>query len=299
MSPKAGVDVEVGGRQLSLSNLEKVLWPEVGFTKGQMIDYYSRIAAVMAPHLVGRPVTLRRYPNGVNGPSFFEKNCPSHKPAWIETVRMSDTTYCRIEEQAALVWTANLAAVELHPNLAVASNLERPTAIVFDLDPGPGTDVLTCGQVALWLRDVLSSLSLTSFVKTSGSKGLQMYVPLNSAVTYSDTRAFSLALAQLMEKQHPSLIVTTQDRSVRKGKVLIDWSQNSDFKTTIAVYSLRARPRPTASTPITWDELSSAVDVGEASQLVFEAGEVLERVDRLGDLMAPVLSVQQELPAAV
>jgi bifunctional non-homologous end joining protein LigD len=296
MSPK-GVDVEIGGRHLTLSNLEKVLWPETGFTKGQVIDYYARVASVMVPHLVGRPVTLRRFPNGVEGGSFFEKNCPSHKPPWMQTVKMSDTTYCRIEEQAALVWTANLAAIELHPNLAVASDLERPSFMVFDLDPGPGADVLTCGRVAFLLRDTLDSLSLTSLIKTSGSKGLQLYVPLNSKSTYEETRAFSLGLAQVLEKAHPDLVVTTQEKSVRSNKVLIDWSQNSSFKTTIAVYSLRARPRPTASTPITWSELSDALEAGDASRLVFEAGEVLERVERLGDLMASVLTVQQSLPS--
>jgi bifunctional non-homologous end joining protein LigD len=209
---------------------------------------------------------------------------------------MGDVAYCRLEEPAALVWVANLAAIELHPSLARGDNLEAPTAIVFDLDPGPGADVLTCGRVACLLRDALDSLSLTSLVKTSGSKGLQLYVPLNSGATYEETKPFSLALAQVLERAHPDLIVTTQDKSVRPDKVLIDWSQNTSFKTTVAVYSLRARPRPTVSTPVSWDEVEDACAAGDPAALVFDANEVLERIDKLGDLMAPVLTVGQQLP---
>jgi bifunctional non-homologous end joining protein LigD len=291
------VEVDVGGRRLKLSNLDKVLWPEAGFTKGQMIDYYARIADVMLPHVTGRPITLRRFPNGVDKQSFFEKNCPSHRPPWVSTIEMADVNYCELLEPAALVWTANLAAIELHPSLAKRDDLERPTAVVFDLDPGPGADVLTCGRVALLLRDALDALKLTSLVKTSGSKGLQLYVPLNAKATYDETRPFSLALAQVLERRHPDLVVTTQDKSVRPNKVLIDWSQNTRFKTTVSVYSLRARPRPTASTPLAWDEVEAACDSGNTEALVFEAGEVLDRVERLGDLMAPVLKLKQSLPA--
>ena len=296
LSPSAEVQVQIGERALKLSNLDKVLWPETGFSKGQLIDYYARIAPVMLPHLAGRPITLRRYPNGVDGPSFFEKNCPSHRPGWVPTVKMGDVSFCLLEEPAALVWVANLAAMELHPSLATRADLERPTAIVFDLDPGPGADVVTCCRVALLLRDALEALSLTSLVKTSGSKGLQLYVPLNTEVSYQETRRFSLALAQVLERSHPELVVTTQDKSVRPHKVLIDWSQNSSFKTTVAVYSVRARPRPTVSTPVTWDEVESAERSGDRADLVFEAPEVLDRVERRGDLMAPVLTTEQELP---
>ncbi len=258
------VDVDLGGRRLRLSNLDKVLWPEAGFTKGQMIDYYARIAAVMVPHLDGRPITLRRYPNGVDGQSFFEKNCPSHRPDWIPVTPVRDRNgksigFCRLEEAAALVWTANLAAIELHPSLARDPDLDQPTSVVFDLDPGPGADVVTCGRVALLLREALDALGLVSLVKTSGSKGMQLYVPLNSGVTYEQTRPFSLALAQVLERAHPDLVVTTQDKSVRPNRVLIDWSQNTDFKTTVAVYSLRARSLPTVSTPVTWEEVEAAV----------------------------------------
>lgn len=298
----AAVTVEMGGRQLKLSNLDKVLWPEAGFTKGQMIDYYARIAEVMVPHLAGRPITLRRYPNGVDGQSFFEKNCPSHRPPWLPVTDMTDRhsktiSFCLLEEQAALVWTANLAAVELHPALARGDRLDHPTSVVFDLDPGPGADAVTCGRVALLLREALDALGLVSLVKTSGSKGLQLYVPLNTDITYDQTRPFSLALAQVLEKAHPDLVVTTQDKSVRPNRVLIDWSQNTEFKTTVSVYSLRARARPTVSTPVTWDEIEAAVDAGDAGLLVFETHQVLERVAEHGDLMAPLLGVSQTLPA--
>jgi bifunctional non-homologous end joining protein LigD len=295
----ASVEVQIGDRTLKLSNLDKVLWPEAGFTKGQLIDYYARIAPVMVPHVADRPITLRRYPNGVDGQSFFEKNCPSHRPAWVPTIKMGDVSFCLLEEPAALVWVANLAAIELHPSLARGEDLERPAAIVFDLDPGPGADVLTCARVGLLLREALSSLSLTSLIKTSGSKGLQLYVPLNTPVTYKETKPFSLALAQVLERAHPDLVVTTQDKSVRPNKVLIDWSQNTSFKTTVSVYSVRARPRPTVSTPVTWDEIESALDAGDPDELVFEAPAVLERVEQLGDLMAPVLELEQGLPKLV
>lgn len=292
-----GADVEVGGRHLKLSNLDKVLWPQTGFTKGQMIDYYARIAPVMVPHLAGRPITLRRYPNGVDKGSFFEKNCPKHRPDWVPTIAMGEVGYCSLAEPAALVWTANLAAVELHPGLARAEDLQRPSWIVFDLDPGEGADVLSCGRVAFLLREALDQLGLKAWIKTSGSKGLQMYVPLNSPTTYERARPFSLALAQVLERQHPDLVVTTQDRSARPRKVLIDWSQNTDFKTTVAVYSLRARDRPTVSTPVEWDEVGEAMDAGDPERLVFEAPEVLARVEEKGDLLAPLLTIAQELPA--
>jgi len=293
----ATVEAAVAGRTLKLSNLDKVLWPEAGFTKGELIDYYARIAPVMLPHLSGRPITLRRFPNGVDAASFFEKNCPSHRPDWLPTIAMGDIGYCRFDEPAALVWAANLAAIELHPSLARADDLQRPTAVVFDLDPGPGADVLSCGRVALWLREALDMLGLKSWVKTSGSKGLQQYVPLAGTQTYEATRAFSLALAQVIERQHPEAVVTTQDKAVRPNKVLIDWSQNASFKTTVAVYSTRARPRPTVSAPVSWEELDAALEAADPALLVFEAADVLARVEGQGDLMAPVLQGEQEVPA--
>jgi bifunctional non-homologous end joining protein LigD len=295
----SSVDVDIGGRRLKLSNLDKVLWPKTGFTKGQMIDYYARIAPVMVDHVAGRPITLKRYPNGVDKQYFYEKNCPSHRPPWLPTIEMGGIGYCCLGEPAALVWTANLAAIEIHPSLARAADLECPTSIVFDLDPGDGADVLTCARVALLLRDTLGALNLRSWVKTSGSKGLQVYVPLNRPVGYDDTRPFSHALAQVLERQHPDLIVTTQDKSVRPNKVLIDWSQNTASKTTVSVYSMRARDRPTASTPVDWDEVEAAMEAGDAEALVFEAPDVLARVAEKGDLMAPLLTVVQSLPTGV
>ena len=289
--------VTVGGRELSLSNLDKVLWPATGFTKGQMIDYYSKVAPVMVPHLAGRAITLRRWPNGVEAGSFFEKNCPSHRPPWLETVEMGGIAYCELGEPAALVWTANLAAIELHPTLAAAPDLDRPTFVVFDLDPGAPADVVTCARLAVIIRDAMDRMGLAVWAKTSGSKGLQLYVPLGGTATYAETRHFSQALATLLARAHPDLVVTTQDRSVRAGKVLVDWSQNVASKTTAAVYSLRALPEPGVSTPLTWEEVAHAAKSGAADELRFSPDQLLQRVDAHGDLMAPVLELRQELPA--
>jgi bifunctional non-homologous end joining protein LigD len=294
---RAESTLEVGGRQLKVSNLDKVLWPATGTTKGEMLTYYATIAPVMVPHLAGRAITLKRYPDGVDGNSFYEKNCPSYKPPWLQTVKMGEVSYCTVGDAAGLVWLANLASIELHPTLAAAPDLGSPTSVVFDLDPGPPADVLSCARVALLVRDVLSQLGLGSWVKTSGSKGLQMYVPLNSGATYEATTPFAKAVAQLLESRHADLVLSYQQRTARAGKVLIDWSQNVASKTTVGVYSLRARPEPTASTPVAWDELEDALTAGEPGRLAFRWTEVVERVQRLGDLMAPVLSVGQELPA--
>jgi bifunctional non-homologous end joining protein LigD len=291
-----GQQVEVGGRRLGLSNLDKVLWPATGTTKGDMVRYYAEIAPVLLPHLSGRPVTLNRFPDGVGGISFFEKNCPSHRPPWTETVKMGDINYCLVQEQATLVWLANLAAIELHPSLATRSDLLSPTALVFDLDPGPPADVLTCAEVALLVRDLLASLGLETWVKTSGSKGLQLYAPLNSGVPYTRAKPFARAVALLLERQQPKLVISNQDRVARAGKVLIDWSQNTASKTTISVYSLRARAHPTVSTPVTWDEVVGALEAGEPEKLVFEWEQVLERVGRAGDLMGEILTRRQALP---
>jgi bifunctional non-homologous end joining protein LigD len=295
----SSVEVDIDGRRLKLSNLDKVLWPKTGFTKGQMIDYYARIAPVMVNHVAGRPITLKRYPNGVDKQFFYEKNCPSHRPPWLPTIEMGGIGYCCVGEAAALVWTANLAAIEIHPSLARSEDLTCPKSVVFDLDPGDGADVLTCGRVALLLQEALGVLKLEAWVKTSGSKGLQVYVPLNTPTSYDDTRPFSHALAQVLERQHPDLIVTTQDKSVRPKKVLIDWSQNTASKTTVSVYSMRARERPTVSTPVEWSEVEAAIDASQSAALVFEAQDVLRRVEEKGDLMVPLLSVEQVLPGGV
>jgi bifunctional non-homologous end joining protein LigD len=294
----AGSDgaVQVGGRTVAVSNLDKVLWPVTGTTKGEMIGYYTRIAPVLVPHLAGRAITMKRYPNGVEGNFFYEKNCPSHRPPWAQTVRMGDVSYCLVEEPATVVWTANLAAIELHPTLAAQPDLGSPTCVVFDLDPGAPADVLSCARVAVLLRELMAQLGLACWVKTSGSKGLQVYVPLNSGATYASTAPFAKAVAQLLEGRHPDLVLSYQLRAARAGKVLIDWSQNAASKTTVSVYSMRARPQPTVSTPLIWDEVESALSSGEAGALSFDWRQVLERVRLHGDLMAEVLDHKQELP---
>jgi bifunctional non-homologous end joining protein LigD len=290
--------VEVEGRRLRLSNLDKVLYPDTGTTKAEVIDYYARIAPVMVPHLADRGVTLRRFPDGVEGGSFFEKRCPGHRPDWMGTVlgpgdRNGNIHYCCLDSAPALVWAANMAALEVHAPMA-RSDIETPTMCVFDLDPGDGTSIVECADVALDVRHVLDGLGLEGFAKTSGSKGMQVYVPLNTPHTHEEASAFALSVAQLLERAHPDHVVSNMKRSLRKGKVLVDWSQNSRHKTTIAVYSLRARPRPTVSAPVTWDEVEAAAG-GEP--LSFEAADVLQRVDDMGDLFAPTLAVEQRLPA--
>jgi bifunctional non-homologous end joining protein LigD len=289
----ARVEVEVEGRRLSLSNLDKVLYPEVGFTKGQVIDYYTRIAPAVLPHLRDRPLTLKRYPNGVEGQYFYEKRCPSHAPEWVRREQFQGIEYCVCDDLPTLVWLANLADLELHPSLSLVDHDLRPTVMAFDLDPGPGAGLPECCEVAFILREALSALGLECFPKTSGSKGIQIYVPLNvEDVDYdSGSKALSHALARHLEAQHPKLIVSQQRKELRKGKVLIDWSQNDEHKTTVGVYSLRARERPTVSTPLAWDELD------DPAALVFEAADVLDRFEEHGDLFAPVVELRQELPA--
>lgn len=293
----AGVEVDIGGRRLRLSNLDKVLYPSTGFTKGQVIDYYARIAPVLVPHLSGRPLTRQRWPDGVEGGGFFEKNCPSHRPDWVETVTVSarreSVNYCMVNDVAALVWLANLAALELHPSLATGAALTRPTVVVFDLDPGAPAAMTECARLALDLRSLLAQWQLQSFPKTSGSKGLQIYVPLNGETNYESTGGFALAVARILEKRFPDRVVSTMAKAQRTGKVLVDWSQNNAAKTTVSVYSLRARVGPTVSAPVTWDEVGETAG-GKA--LSFEATDVLDRVERIGDLFAPVLDVTQNLP---
>jgi len=294
----ARVTVDVAGKQLSLSNLDKVMYPAVGFTKGHVIDYYTRMAPAVLPHLQDRPLTLKRYPNGVEGGHFYEKQCPSHRPDWVrsEPVELSSKAidFCICDDLATLVWLANLADLELHPSLSKVPDVERPTVMAFDLDPGPGAGLAECCEVALILRSALEALGLESFAKTSGSKGIQVYVPLNMGeVDYDDgTKRLSNALARHLEGEHPKLIVSSQKKELRKNKVLIDWSQNDEHKTTVGVYSLRARERPTVSTPLSWDELEG----GDPDALVFEADDVLARVEEHGDLFAPVAELRQSLP---
>jgi bifunctional non-homologous end joining protein LigD len=294
--------IDVQGRNLKLSNLEKVLYPAAGFTKKDVIDYYVRIAPAIIPHLAGRALTRKRYPDGVEGEPFFEKNAPMHKPEWVKTAPIwsgrnrRTVHYILADDLATLVWLANLAALELHPSLALAEDITCPTEMVFDLDPGPPANIVQCCQVGLWLREIFEHFGLQSFPKTSGSKGLQIYVPLNMPTTYDATKLFSHALAQLLEHDHKELVLSEMSRQARTGKVFVDWSQNDEHKTTIAVYSLRARERPTVSTPVKWEEVERVHKKKDPGLLVFEAGQVVSRFEKMGDLFAPVLELKQKLP---
>jgi len=295
--------IDIEGKQLRVSNLEKVLWPEAGFTKGQMMDYYARIAPVLLPHLKGRPLTLKRYPNGVNGMHFYEKNCPEHRPEWVQTAPIWSPgnnkwmQYCLAQDLPTLVWAANLADIELHTSLSKSDEMMRPSFIVFDLDPGEPANIVHCCRVGLWVREVFEQLGLKAFAKTSGSKGLQVYVPLNTPVTYEQTKPFAHELARVLERQHPELVVSDMKKVLRTGKVFVDWSQNDDYKTTVCVYSLRAKARPTVSTPVTWDEVEECLKQKDPNLLVFASDQVLGRVQKHGDLFEPVLKLKQKLPA--
>jgi bifunctional non-homologous end joining protein LigD len=294
--------IEVQGKHLKLSNLEKVLYPATGFTKQQVIDYYVRIAPAMVPHLAERPLTRKRYPNGVDAEFFYEKNAPQYRPDWVKTVPIWSegnrrmVHYILADDLPTLVWLANLAAIELHPSLALAKDITSPTMMVFDLDPGPPANIVQCCQVGLWLREIFEHFGLQSFPKTSGSKGLQIYVPLNTPTKYEWTKNFSHALAQLLEHEHRDMVVSDMKKQVRTGKVFVDWSQNDEHKTTVAAYSLRAREHPTASTPVTWQEIERTLKKKDANLLVFEAKQVVARFEKMGDLFAPVLELKQRLP---
>ena len=294
--------VDIQGRHLKLSNLDKVLYPAAGFTKGQVIDYYARVAPALLPQFAGRALTMKRYPDGVDAEYFYEKNAPKHRPDWVKTApvwsRHNKRTidFILANDLPTLVWLANLASIELHPSLALAKDVATPTMMVFDLDPGPPANIVQCSQVGLWLREIFEHFTLQSFAKTSGSKGLQIYVPLNTPVTYDQTKSFAHALARLLEQEHRELVVSEMKKEVRTNKVFIDWSQNDEHKTTIGVYSLRARERPTVSTPVRWEEVEHALKKKDAGLLVFEARQVLDRVEKMGDLFEPVLKLKQKLP---
>lgn len=297
------VNVAVDGRQLTLSNLDKVLYPQVHFTKAEVIDYYSRMAPLLLPHLKGRPLTLKRYPNGVDQPFFFEKQAPRHRPSWIKTVPIysdsngRDIDYVVIDSLASLVWVANLADLELHTTMALAKTPQKPTMVVFDLDPGAPADLHQCCIVALRLAELLHHYDLDAYAKVSGSKGLQVYVPVNTPTTYDVTTPFARDVALRLEKDDPGLVVSKQKKELRVGKVLVDWSQNVDSKTTVCVYSLRAKDRPTVSMPVTWEEVEECAETGDKASITFDAAQALERVAEVGDLFAPVLTVKQKLPA--
>jgi bifunctional non-homologous end joining protein LigD len=295
--------LRVEDREIKFTNLEKVLYPKTGFTKGQLIDYYTRISPVLLPHLAERALTLKRYPNGVDGMFFYEKNCPKYRPPWMKTAKVWSEgnnrfmDYCVVADLPSLVWLANLADIELHTSLARATDVKRPTVIAFDLDPGAPADIVQCCQVGLWIRDIFEHLGLQSFAKTSGSKGLQMYVPLNTAVTYDQTKPFAKAIARLLEDNHPDQVVSDMKKALRVNKVFVDWSQNDDHKTTVNVYSLRAKEQPTVSTPVTWKEVEQCLAKQDPELLVFTADQVLKRAEKLGDLFAPVLTMKQKLPS--
>lgn len=304
MSPSAsGTAVRVDGRELTLSNLDKVLYPAAGFTKGEVIGYYQAIAPALLPHLARRPLTLKRYPNGVDAGFFYEKRCPSHRPPWVEVAEIASSRsktpvpYCIVADLATLVWVANLASLELHTSLSLGDDIATPTMLVFDLDPGPPASIVECCRVGLRLRQLFEQMGLACFAKTSGSKGLQLYVPLNTPTSYEGgTKDFALAVAQMFASRFPDEVVSSMKKDLRPGKVLIDWSQNDEHKTTVCVYSLRAKDRPTVSTPVTWDEVTSCADGGDPDELVFESADVVARVARHGDLFAPLNDLEQELP---
>ena len=294
--------LEVDGKQIKVTNLGKVLYPVTGFTKAEVIKYYIDVSPVLLPHLKDRPISLKRYPDGVEGFFFYEKQCPSHRPDWINTARVSSRRkegfidYCVMNDLSALVWAANLADLELHTFLHRAPKMEYPDFVAFDLDPGAPADILDCCEIALLLKKNFDRLNLKSFPKTSGSKGLQVYVPLNGRNSYATTKAFAKELARKLEQAHPDLVVSKMQKSLRSGKVLVDWSQNDDHKTTVCVYSLRAKEHPTVSTPVSWEEVSEAEKKRDSSRLTFETTDVLKRIKKRGDLFEPVLTLKQKLP---
>jgi len=291
--------VQVDGRDLAISNLDKVLYPATGFAKGEVVDYYARVAPALLPHLAGRPLTRKRYPNGVEGASFFEKNAPRGTPSWVRTVTLpvpgstmnrETIDFVVVDELATLIWVANLASLELHVpqwRVGLRGGVLDPDLLVFDLDPGAPASVVECCEVALLLRDLLADDGATAYPKTSGSKGLHVYVPITPASS-EHTRTYARSIAQRLERARPDLVVSAMTRSLRPGKVFVDWSQNAAAKTTVAPYSLRARPEPTVSTPVTWDEVAGC---RSPDDLVFLAGTVVERVDRDGDLLADLVAL--------
>jgi bifunctional non-homologous end joining protein LigD len=303
MASPTGSEVAIGNKRLKLTNLDKILYPKAGFTKAQVIDYYLRIAKVLLPHLRDRPLTLKRYPNGVEEPYFYEKRCPSHRPSWVRTADVPSernagvVPYCLVNDVATLVWAANLADLELHVPLAKAKAMDRPTQMVFDLDPGAPADLVQCCEVGLLLRGLFDSLGLETFAKTSGSNGLQIYLPLNQPkLTYDDTKPFARAVAELLEREKPALVVSNMKKSLRAGKVLVDWSQNDPHKTTVCVYSLRAKDTPTVSTPVTLEEVANCARKRDPASLSYDSAAALGRVEAKGDLFASLLSLKQSLP---
>jgi bifunctional non-homologous end joining protein LigD len=291
----------VGGRRLAIKNLDRVIFPSTGTTKAEVLDYYVKVGETMLPHLRERLLHMHRYPEGVEGPRFWQKSCPEHRPEWMPVApvwsaeKRADIEFCVVNELAALLWAVNIGSIELHTSLHLRDDLQRPTALAFDLDPGEGAGVLECCEVGLRLRDLFAGLGLDSFAKTSGSKGLQVYVSLEREATYDVTKPTARTVAELLEAQTPDAVVSRMAKALRRGRVLVDWSQNTEHKSMVCAYSVRAKARPTVSTPVRWDEVTAAVDRGDAGALVFEMGDVLERIEEHGDLFAPVLAGGQRL----
>jgi bifunctional non-homologous end joining protein LigD len=299
--PVRAGELEAGGRRLTIRHLDRIVFPRTGTTKAQLLTYYVAVSEVMLPHLRDRLLHMHRYPEGVEGPRFWQKGCPEHRPTWLPTTPVwsrdkgENIDYCVVNELAALLWAVNLGSIELHTSLHLAGHLQRPTVIAFDLDPGEGRSILDCCEVALRLRELFASVDLAGYPKTSGSKGLQVYVPLNTETSYRATKPLSRRVAELLEEQTPDAVVSRMARSLRSGRVLIDWSQNTEHKSMVCAYSVRARERPTVSTPLEWSEVEQAIDAADPELLRFEMQAVLERVEHCGDLFAPVLSQRQEL----
>lgn len=302
MAATAG-ELDVGGRRLRIRHLDRVIFPATGTTKSELLRYYVAVSEVMLAHLRERLLHMHRYPEGVERPRFWQKGCPEHRPDWIPTAPVwsadkgEHINYCVVNELAALLWAVNLGSLELHTSLHTRADLHRPTVLAFDLDPGEGTTILHCGETALRLRELTESAGLHAFPKTSGSKGLQVYVPLNGETSYAQTKPAARRIAEVLEAQTPEQVVSNMARALRQGKVLVDWSQNTEHKSMVCVYSVRAKARPTVSTPVSWSEIEAALDAGRPEQLQFEMAEVLERVAAHGDLFAPVLSERQVLAA--
>lgn len=301
--PKAQQTLLVRGREVPVSSLDKVIYPKARFTKADVIHYYIQVAPVLLPHLKDRPLTLKRYPDGVEGGFFYEKRCPPYRPKWVPTTpmpaRSSGKTihFCVANDLPTIVWAANLGDLELHTVLARAPNLDQPTMMVFDLDPGPPATIIECCIVGMALRAKLEKLGLESHPKTSGSKGLQVYVPLNTRATYHQTKTLSHELARQLESELPKLVVSRMQKNLRAGKVLVDWSQNDYHKTTVSVYSLRAKEQPTVSTPLLWKEVAEATRHKKPGRLAFVTTALLQRVEEHGDLFSAVLKQKQTLPA--
>jgi bifunctional non-homologous end joining protein LigD len=301
-SRAASAELDVGGRTLQIRHLDRVVFPRTGTTKGELLDYYVRVADTMLPHLRGRLLHMHRYPEGVEGPRFWQKGCPEHRPEWVPTAPVwseakgEPIRYCIVDELAALLWAVNIGSLELHTSLHSADDLHRPTVLAFDLDPGEGAGLLECCEVALRVRALFAELGLRrACAKTSGGKGLQVYVPLNSGASYAQAKPVARMVAEVLEAQTPQRVASRMAKGLRAGKVLVDWSQNTEHKSMVCAYSVRAKARPTVSTPVTWAEVEAAVDGGHAGALVFETAAVLERIAAHGDLFAPVLAERQEL----